>query len=118
MNRIKRPKLTEEAIGKLKNCDRPLTKNEWEEMSIETQWAALEVVGFLKDENPTESKTVTTNVAQEESARPKPPPPQAPWKFLTYPVVPTQEPLKLADPASGSGNHLRDAERKGKDPNG
>ena len=55
----------------LKNFCRHLTKNEWRDMSIETQWVALEVMGFPNAEKPTESKTVTINVAQEESARPK-----------------------------------------------
>ena len=67
---------------------------------------------------PTESKTVPINVAQEETARPKQPPPQAPWKFRTYPEDQTRGPMKLADPSSGSGNHLRDADRKGKYPKG
>ena len=53
VNRIERPKLDDEEIGKLGNCDRPLTKNEWGEMIIETQWAKLEAMGFLKGENPT-----------------------------------------------------------------
>ena len=114
VNRSQRQKLTEEGIGKLKNCDRPLTKNEWREMSIEKRWAASGVMGFLKEANQTESTTATINVAQEEYARPKSPPPQAPWEFRTYPEDPTQEPWKLPDPASGSGNHLGDAEQKGK----
>ena len=71
------------------------------------------VMGFFKEEKQTESKTVTTNVAEEESARPKPPPPQAPWKCRKYPEDPTQEPFKVADPDTGSGNHLGGAERKG-----
>ena len=83
--------MAEEEIGKLENCDRPLTKNEWPDMSIEAKWATSEVMGFLKEENPTESKTVTINVAQKESARPKPPP-QAPCEFRTYPEDPPQEP--------------------------
>ena len=105
-NRSKRPKLTEEEIGELKNRDRSLTKNEWVEMSVEKQWVTLASMGFSKEEKPggpTESKTVTINVAHEETERPKPPPPQAPWEFRTYPEAPTQEPGKLAYPALGSG---------------
>ena len=81
----------------------------------------LEVMGFLKEEKPTESKTVTINFAQEESGSPKTPPPKAPWKFRTYPEDPTQEPWELADPAdpaSGSGNHLGGGGREGKDSSG
>ena len=87
-------------------------------MGIETRWMTLEAMGFLKEEKPTESKTVTINVTEEESTRPKPPPPQGPWKFRTYPEDPTQEPWKFPDPASGSGNRLGDTDRIGKGPNG
>ena len=122
MNRGKRPKATEDEIGKLENCERPLTNHEWGEKRIETPWVAFEVMGFLEKSNRGESKTVTIDVADEESARPKPPP-RAPWEFRTYPGDTTQEPWKVTDPASGSGNHLGDATRKGehskgKDPKG
>ena len=51
-NMVKRSKLAEEEIGKLKKCDRPLTKNEWVAMSIGAQWATLRVVGVLKEAKP------------------------------------------------------------------
>ena len=113
VNRGERPKLTEDEIEKVGNCDRPVTKHEWPEMGIEMQWVTSEVMGLLKEEKQRESKTVRINVPEEESGRPKPPPPQAPWKFRTYPEDTTQEPWEVAEPASGSGNHLGDAERKG-----
>ena len=114
-NRGERPKMTEEEIGKLQNCDRHLAKSEWQEMGIDAQRVAFEVMGFLKAENATESKTVTIIVAQEDSAGPKHPP-QAPWNFRKYPEDKTQEPWGLAGPTSGSGNHPVHSERKGKDP--
>ena len=46
------------------------------------------------------------------------PPPRAPWELRTCPENPSQEPWKSADPASGSGTHLGDADRKGKDSEG
>ena len=119
VHRSQRRKLTDEEIAKLKNFDRPLTKNDWAEMIIETQWATIEVMGFLEAENPvrnpTESKAVTINSRQEETARPKPPPLKAPWELRTYPEDPTQEPMKLADPSSGSANSLGDSDRKERD---
>ena len=99
----------------LKNWDRHLTKNEWGEMSLGAKWVPLEAMGFSMEENPTESKTVTIDVAQEETERPKPPAPRAPCEFRTYPEDPTQEPWKLEDPAPGSGNYLGGAGRTGKD---
>ena len=47
--RIKRPKLTVKEVGKLENCDRPLTKNDWLEMTIDKQWVTLGAMGFLKE---------------------------------------------------------------------
>ena len=67
VNRGERPKLTEDEIEKVGNCDRPVTKHEWPEMGIEMQWVTSEVMGLLKEEKQRESKTVRINVPEEES---------------------------------------------------
>ena len=53
--------------------------------------------------NPTDSATVTTNVATDSQARAKPSPTKAPGKVQPY----------SEDQSTGVWNYLGDAERKG-----
>ena len=105
LNRRKRPKLTTSEIEKLQNCDRPLNKDEWAEMSIGRHWGTLEMVGILKKEPTEEEKDV--EIAAIPITSPKKPP-KAPFGMKAF----------ATEPSSSSRNCLGGQDAKGRDREG